>query len=83
TEPDRVTELATTLRTSAIPCLVVFGESDDAWPVAVQHDMADRLGAAVAMIPDAAHSPSTENPQGLLDVLLPTWQRWLPTTLMS
>ncbi|MDQ2788166.1 MAG: alpha/beta hydrolase [Pseudonocardiales bacterium] len=77
TEPDRVTELAAALRTGPIPCLVVFGESDDAWPVAVQRDMADRLGAAVAMIPDAAHSPSTENPQALLDVLLPIWMGWL------
>ncbi|MGH3781819.1 MAG: alpha/beta fold hydrolase [Pseudonocardiaceae bacterium] len=77
TEPDRVTELATALRASAIPCLVVFGESDDAWPVAVQRDMADRLGAAVAVIPDAGHSPSTDNPHALLDVLLPTWLGWL------
>lgn len=77
TERDRVTELATALRTRAIPCLVVFGESDDAWPVAVQSEMADRLGAAVAVIPNAAHSPTTDNPQALLDVLLPTWLGWL------
>jgi pimeloyl-ACP methyl ester carboxylesterase len=81
TEPDRVTELATTLRTRAIPCLVAFGESDDAWPVPVQRDMAARLGAEVAMIHDAAHSPAIENPQALLDVLLPTWMAWLTTTL--
>lgn len=80
TEPDRVTELAGVLRTSAIPCLVVFGEADDAWPVTVQRDMAARLGATVAMIPGAAHSPSIENPQALLDALLPTWMGWLSTT---
>jgi pimeloyl-ACP methyl ester carboxylesterase len=77
TEPDRVAELAAALRTSAIPCLVAFGESDDAWPVAVQRDMAARLGAEVAVIPGAAHSPNTENPQALLDALLATWRRWL------
>ena len=77
TEPDRVTELATALRTRAIPCLVAFGESDDAWPVPVQRDMAARLGAQVAMIHDAAHSPAIENPQALLDLLLPTWKTWL------
>lgn len=77
TEPDRVAELATALRTRAIPCLVVFGEADDAWPVTVQRDMAARLGATVAVIPGAAHSPSTENPQALLDALLPTWMGWL------
>jgi len=80
TEPNRVAELAAALRTNAIPCLVAFGESDDAWPVAMQRDMAARLGAAVAMIPGAAHSPSTENPQALLDVLLPTWMGWLAAT---
>jgi pimeloyl-ACP methyl ester carboxylesterase len=80
TEPDRVAELATALRTTATPCLVAFGECDDAWPVAVQLDMAARLGAEVAVIPGARHSPNTENPQALLDVLLPTWRRWLATT---
>jgi pimeloyl-ACP methyl ester carboxylesterase len=82
-EPDRVDELAAALRTNAIPCLVAFGESDDVWPVAVQRDMAARLGAAAAMIPGAAHSPNTENPQALLDALLPAWQRWLATTATS
>lgn len=81
TEPDRVTELAAALRTNAIPCLVAFGETDDAWPVPVQREMAERIGAAVAMVPDAAHSPCTDNPQALLDMLLPTWMGWLSTTL--
>ncbi len=80
TEPDRVTELAAALRTRAIPCLVVFGEFDDAWPVPVQREMAARLGAEVAVVPGARHSPNTENPLGLLDTLLPTWRRWLATT---
>jgi pimeloyl-ACP methyl ester carboxylesterase len=80
TEPDRVAKLTTALRTHAIPCLVVFGESDDAWPVPMQREMAARLGAEVAMIPGTAHSPNTENPPALLDALLPTWQRWLATT---
>lgn len=83
TEPDRVAELAAALRTAAIPCLVAFGESDNAWPVAVQRDMAARLGAEVAVIPGAAHSPNTENPQALLDALLPIWRRWLAPTLTS
>jgi pimeloyl-ACP methyl ester carboxylesterase len=83
TEPDRVAELAVALRTGDIPCLVVFGESDDAWPVPLQRDMANRLGATVAMIPGAAHSPNTENPQALLDALVPTWMGWLAPTLTN
>lgn len=83
TEPDRVTELATVLRTGAIPCLVAFGEFDDAWPVPVQREMAVRLGAEVAIVPGAAHSPATENPGALLDALLPIWRRWLTATEAS
>lgn len=83
TEPDRVAELAVALRTGDIPCLVVFGESDDVWPAPLQRDMAGRLGAAITMIPGVAHSPNTENPRALLDVLLPTWMGWLATTLTS
>jgi pimeloyl-ACP methyl ester carboxylesterase len=81
TEPDRVTELATALRTGGIPCLVAFGEFDDAWPVPVQREMARRLGAEIAMVPGAAHSPAIENPGALLDALLPIWRRWLTATV--
>jgi pimeloyl-ACP methyl ester carboxylesterase len=81
TEPDRVTELATVVAARGIPCLVACGESDDAWPVPLQLDMATRLGSAVAVVPDAAHSPNTENPEGLLDALLPIWHHWLATML--
>jgi pimeloyl-ACP methyl ester carboxylesterase len=77
TEPDRVAELAATLRTHAIPCLVVHGETEDVWPAALQRDMAARLGAPVEVVANAGHSPSTDNPQALLNALLPTWQRWL------
>lgn len=77
TEPDRVTELATALHAAAIRCLVVCGESDDCWPVPVQVEMAARLGAEVAVVPDAGHSPNTENPGALLDVLVTVWRHWL------
>ncbi|HEU0089787.1 MAG TPA: alpha/beta hydrolase [Pseudonocardiaceae bacterium] len=77
TEPDRVAELAAALLARAIPCLVVFGESDDAWPVPVQREMAARLGASVAVVPGAGHSPNIENPRALLDALLPIWRHWL------
>jgi len=77
TEPDLVAELAATLHRAACPSLVVCGETDDAWPVVVQRDMAQRLGADFATVAAAAHSPNVENPAGLLATLLPTWQRWL------
>lgn len=76
-EPDRVGELLAALRTRRIGCLVVCGTDDDAWPVSLQRAMADRLDAEFAAVPDAGHAPNTENPAGLLDVLLPTWRSWL------
>lgn len=76
-EPDRTDELAAALRASGIPALVVCGQDDDAWPMTAQQDMAHRLGADFAVVPDAAHSPNVENPEGLLAALLSVWQRWL------
>ena len=65
-EPDRVDELAAT----GVPLLVVYGEADDAWAPALQADMAARLGAPVAVVPDALHSPAAENPGFTASVLL-------------
>jgi pimeloyl-ACP methyl ester carboxylesterase len=75
-EPDQVDALAERLRGRA-PALVVAGEWDDAWSVPAQRDMAARLSAPFALIGNAGHSPNTENPAALLDVLLPTWLSWL------
>lgn len=77
TEPDRVAELAAALHARSIPCLVACGEADNCWSVPVQLDMAARLGAAVALVPAAGHSPNTENPTALLDAVLPHWHHWL------
>jgi pimeloyl-ACP methyl ester carboxylesterase len=73
TEQDRTDELART----GLPMLVLHGESDDAWTPAAQAEMARRLGATHAVIPDAAHSPAVENPPATLRVLLEFW-RGLP-----
>jgi pimeloyl-ACP methyl ester carboxylesterase len=77
-EPDQVGALAHALRSGGTPCLVACGQHDDAWPVPLQRDMADRLDADFAVIPNAMHSPNTENPAALLSMLLPTWRSWLP-----
>jgi pimeloyl-ACP methyl ester carboxylesterase len=76
-EPDRVSKLARSLRAADAPCLVVCGAGDDAWSVAAQRDMAERLDADFAVVPGAKHSPNTENPGVLLEALLPTWRAWL------
>lgn len=64
-EPDLVAEL----RASGVPVLVCHGEGDDAWAPALQRDMAERLGAAYAVVPDALHSPAVENPAATVRAL--------------
>jgi pimeloyl-ACP methyl ester carboxylesterase len=65
-EPDRVEELKAT----GLPVLVLHGADDDAWTPAVQTDMARRLGAAHAVVPDAVHSPAVEQPEATAKALL-------------
>lgn len=75
-EPDRVAELARALDKAAVPRLVVAGEHDDAWSVPEQREMARRLNAEFALVPGAAHSPNTENPTALLEILVRSWTSW-------
>ncbi|MFL6162770.1 MAG: alpha/beta fold hydrolase [Jatrophihabitantaceae bacterium] len=70
-EADRTAELAAL----KLPILVLYGEDDDAWPPAIQSDMAARLGARVAVIEGAAHSPAVENPAATVPALLDFWHR--------
>ncbi len=65
--PDVVDDVLAT----GLPVWVGRGADDDAWPHAVQAEMAHRLGTEVHVVPDSAHSPAVENPVGLLEVLLP------------
>lgn len=68
-EPDRTAELTAAGR----PLLVIHGADDDAWPPAVQRQMAERLGAQHVVIAGAAHSPAVENPAATADALLEFW----------
>jgi pimeloyl-ACP methyl ester carboxylesterase len=82
-EPDRTAELVAAVRARRVPCLIVCGVDDDAWPVSMQRTMADRLEAEFASIPHAAHAPNVENPTALLDVLVPTWRTWLRDDMLG
>jgi pimeloyl-ACP methyl ester carboxylesterase len=68
-EPDRVEEL----RATALPVLVLHGEADDAWLPDLQTEMAVRLGAQHAVVPDAQHSPAMENAEATVKALLAFW----------
>ncbi|UQX89709.1 alpha/beta hydrolase [Jatrophihabitans telluris] len=65
TERDRTDEL----RRTGLPLLVLHGVDDDAWPPAVQAEMATRLGARYVVVPAAAHSPAVENPAATMAAL--------------
>lgn len=65
-EPDRVADL----RATGLPVLVVHGEDDDAWTPETQREMAERLAASYAVLPDAVHSPAVEQPEATAKALL-------------
>jgi pimeloyl-ACP methyl ester carboxylesterase len=73
--PDRTDELAALAR-EGFRVAVVYGPDDDAWSHDDQHRVAEAVGARAIVVPDSAHSPAAENPQGtadLLDELLTSW----------
>ncbi|WP_026116906.1 alpha/beta fold hydrolase [Nocardiopsis valliformis] len=66
---DRVDELAEV----DVPKLVLYGENDDAWPLAEQDEMAERLDAKRLVIPGAGHSPNVEAPETTSSALTSFW----------
>ncbi|MER6357856.1 alpha/beta hydrolase [Streptomyces sp. NPDC001634] len=74
-EPDRVAELASV----GLPVHVLSGYRDDTWPVPLLDDMATRLGAERTVVPNAEHSPNTDQPEVTARALAAFWDR-LPRT---
>ena len=66
---DKTAELAA----CGIPCFVLYGEDDDAWPTGQQRDMAARLEAERTCIPAAAHNPNVEAPATTAHALTRFW----------
>jgi pimeloyl-ACP methyl ester carboxylesterase len=66
TADDRTHDLA------ALPIKVALmrGADDDAWPHAVQDELASALGTTVEVIADAAHSPAVEASEATRDALV-------------
>jgi pimeloyl-ACP methyl ester carboxylesterase len=69
TAQDKTTQLAA----RDIPIFVLYGENDNAWPPAVQEDMATHLGAERLCIPGAAHNPNVEAPATTAHALTSFW----------
>ena len=72
-EPDRTDALAIVVA-AGLPTTVMWGADDDAWPVAVQQLMAQRLGATAVELPGVGHSPNAQAPAALVRVLLAGWR---------
>lgn len=68
-EPDRIAELAAV----PLPKLVLSGAVDNAWPVPLMDDMAERLSASRVIVERAEHSPNAENPQVTAGALAAFW----------
>jgi pimeloyl-ACP methyl ester carboxylesterase len=66
---DRTAELAAL----NLPAFVLYGENDNAWPPALQHDMADSLNAERRCIPGAGHNPNVEAPATTAHALTRFW----------
>lgn len=61
------------VRATGIPAYVVYGENDDAWPLAMQDEMAQALGAPITVIADAGHCPNEDQPVVTAMVLADFW----------
>ena len=72
-EPDRSTRLGEVVKDRGIPVLVLYGEDDDAWPIADQQAMATTIGASVTVIARAGHSPAVDDPAATSAALVDFW----------
>lgn len=62
------------LRATGVRALVAHGETDDAWPIDWQREMAITLGAPYEIVPDAGHCPAEENPAATSALLDRFWR---------
>jgi pimeloyl-ACP methyl ester carboxylesterase len=53
---------------------VIYGENDDAWPLAMQDQMAAELGAQLTIISGAGHCPNEDKPEETAAVLANFWR---------
>jgi len=56
-----------------VPIHVIYGENDDAWPLAMQDQMAKDLGAPLSIIKGAGHCPNEDKPEDTVKVLASFW----------
>jgi pimeloyl-ACP methyl ester carboxylesterase len=57
-----------------LPTMVVYGDHDDPWPPAHQHDLAHRLRAREVVLPGAGHAPAIDDPALIAETLASFWR---------
>jgi pimeloyl-ACP methyl ester carboxylesterase len=67
--PDTTDDVAECLDEFGLFATVVTGALDDAWPVAQQGQMAERLGVPWRVLPGIGHNPASEDPEATAEVL--------------
>lgn len=65
--------IVSAVRETALPMHVIRGENDDAWPHALQAQMASDLGVEIEVIADAGHCPNEDQPVATVEVVLRFW----------
>jgi pimeloyl-ACP methyl ester carboxylesterase len=58
------------LAKSGVRAQIVYGATDDGWPITVQRAMAEALGIEAEVVPDAGHSPAIEQPAATARLLV-------------
>ena len=56
-----------------IPAHVVYGETDDAWPITEQNEMARELGAEITVLTGCGHCPNEDDPRLTASELARFW----------
>jgi pimeloyl-ACP methyl ester carboxylesterase len=69
-----VQPLITEISATKIPVHVIYGENDDAWPLAMQDQMARDLSAPLTVIKGAGHCPNEDQPEETAKVLANFWK---------
>ena len=63
TAEDRSDLAAAAIARCGIGGAVLTGETDDAWPLAQQESMAERLGVPWVVVPGVGHNPAVDDPE--------------------
>jgi pimeloyl-ACP methyl ester carboxylesterase len=61
------------LSRTGIPVLVSHGANDDAWPIDMQREMAEQLGADYVILANAGHSAHADRTYASAQLLATFW----------